>query len=199
MQGVLADVDASIGAWLADELPAGTEIGFEPPALLAATQRSPRRATAVNLFLHAITEDLDCLAAAPLRLRTTDGRGTTTVAPPRNYYLSYLVTAWAADVAEEHELLGAVIGAHAERDAIDAQHLRGTLRDLGGALPIRLGWSPAVARQEFWAALGLPMRTSVELTVNAPALPSRLKPLAPRVRNRELTVQDTVTRQPIVE
>jgi hypothetical protein len=95
-------------------------------------------------------------------------------------------------VAEEHELLGAVIGAHAENDVLDTEHLRGTLRDLGSPLPVRVGWSPAGTHQEIWGALGVTMRTSVELTVTAPALPSRLKPLAPPVQERALTVRDNV-------
>lgn len=189
---MLADVDSSIRAWLAHELSAGVEIGFEPPSLLAASQRRQRQSAVVNLFLYAITEDLDGMSAAPMRLRTADGRGTGRVAPPRSYHLSYLVTAWAADVSAEHELLGAVIGAHAEQDVLAPQQLRGTLRDLGRSLPIRIGWSPA-AHQEVWAALGVAMRTSVELTVTAPALPSRLKPLAPPVEERQLSVRDTVT------
>ena len=195
---MLADVDSSIRAWLAAELSPGTEIGFDPPGLLTAIQRRPRRAAIVNLFLFAISENLDGMPAGPLRLRNADGRVTATLAPARSYHLSYLVTAWAADVTEEHELLGAVIGAHAERDVLDADHLRGSLRALD-PLPMRLGWSPAAGRQEMWGALGLPMRTAVELTVTAPALPSRLKAVAPPVEAIELDVHDTGRGAPVTD
>lgn len=191
MRIVLADVDSSIRAWLTDELSAGIDIAFDPPPRSETRSRAPQ----VNLFLYAITEDLDGMPAAPLRLRAADGRQTGTMAPPRSYHLSYLVTAWASGVAEEHELLGAVIGAHAENDVLDQEHLRGTLRDLDSPLPIRVGWSPAGAAREIWTALGVPMRTSVELTVTAPALPSRLKPLAPPVEDRVISVHDTVRRR----
>ncbi len=190
LRDVLADVDSSIRAWLAAELSPGTEIGFDPPGLLSTIARRPRRAAIVNLFLYAITENLDGMPAGPVRLRNADGRVTATIAPARSYHLSYLVTAWAADVAEEHELLGAVIGAHAERDVLGGDHLRGSLRAID-PLPIRLGWSPGSGRQEMWSALGLPMRTAVELTVTAPALPSRLKPVAPPVEAIELEMYDT--------
>lgn len=189
---VLADIDSSIQAWLVAELSAGTEIGFEPPSLLAGIQRRPRRAGIVNLFLYAVSEDLDGVPAARVAVRDADGRVTGSLAPTRSYHLSYLVTAWAADVAEEHELLGAVLGAHAEQDSLGPDHLRGSLHNLGTALPVRVGWSPSGRGAELWAALGLPMRTALDLTVTAPALPSRLKNVAPPVETVELTVHTDV-------
>jgi Pvc16 N-terminal domain len=112
----------------------------------------------------------------------------------RSYHLSYLITAWAADTAEEHELLGAVIGAHAESDAIEKDYLRGSLRGLDSAMPMRLGWSPTAGSLDMWGALGVPMRTALELTVTAPALPSRLKLAAPPVEAVEVEVHDNVDR-----
>jgi hypothetical protein len=196
---VLSDVDASIRAWLAAELSAGTEIGFDSPALLTSIQRRPRRAAIVNLFLFGITENLDGMPVARVQVRNTDGRVTGTRAPMRSYHLSYLITAWAADTAEEHELLGAVIGAHAESDAIETDHLRGSLRQLDTAMPMRLGWSPTGGNLDMWGALGVPMRTALELTVTAPALPSRLKPAAPPVEAIELDVHDSVDRALVPE
>ncbi len=189
---VLADIDSSIRAWLVAELSAGTEIGFEPPGLLAGIQRRPRHAGIVNLFLYAVSENLDGVPAARVQVRDTDGRMTGTLAPDRSYHLSYLVTAWAADVAEEHELLGAVLGAHAEQDSLGTDYLRGSLHHLDTALPVRVGWSPSGRGAELWAALGLPMRTALDLTVTAPALPSRLRHVAPPVETVELTVHSDV-------
>jgi hypothetical protein len=189
-------VDSSLRAWLAAELPAGTEVGFDPPTLLSGIQRRPRRAAIANLFLFAVSENLDGMPVGPVRIRNAEGRVTATMSSPRSYHLSYLVTAWAADVAEEHELLGAVLGAHAEQDSLHADYLRGSLRDLEAALPIRLGWSPAAGRADLWGAIGIPMRTAVELTVTAPALPSRLKAAAPPVEALELDVHDMVDREP---
>jgi hypothetical protein len=193
---VLADIASSIRAWLTAELSPGTEIGFEPPALLGAIQRRPRRAGILNLFLYGVTENLDGVPAARVRVRNEEGRVTGTLAPTRSYHLSYLVTAWAADTAEELELLGAVLGAHAEQDSLGADYLRGSLHSLDTALPVRLGWSPAGRGQEMWGALGVPMRTALDLTVTAPALPSRLRLAAPPVVAVELDVHDTVRDEP---
>ncbi len=188
---MLADMASSIRAWLDSELAPGTEIGFDPPGLLAGIQRRPRRAGILNVFLFGVAENLDGVPAARVHVRNADGRVTGTVAPLRSYHLSYLVTAWAADTIEENELLGAVIGAHAEQDALGVDHLRGSLHALTTALPLRLGWSPVARGPDLWGALGVQMRTALELTVTAPALPSRLRQAAPPVRTIELDVHDT--------
>jgi hypothetical protein len=189
---VLADLASSLREWLTAELSPGTVIGFDPPHVLAGMARRPQRAGIVNVFLYGITEDLDGIPAARVRVLNDEGRLTGTVAPARNYHLTYLVTAWAADTEEEAELLGAVIGAHAERDALGGEHLRGCLRELDTALPVRLGWTPGGRGHDLWSALGVPMRTALDLTVTAPVQPSRLRPPAPPVKTAELDVHDTV-------
>ncbi|WP_176946568.1 Pvc16 family protein [Lentzea fradiae] len=187
---MLADLTSSIHKWLAAELVPGTEIGSDPPALLNGIQRRPRRAGLLNLFLFAVTEDLDGLPAAPVRVRDGNGRVIGSSAPTRSYHLSYLVTAWAADTTEELDLLGSVIAAHAEQDCLTGEHLQGALRPLESALPVRLGWMPNAGNADLWGALGLPMRTALVLTVTAPALPRRLRQAAPPVRSLELEVHD---------
>jgi hypothetical protein len=196
---VLADLTSSIHTWLAAELAPGTEIGSDPPALLSGIQRRPRRAGILNMFLFAVTEDLDGLPAAPIRVRDGKGRVTGSTSPGRSYHLSYLVTAWAADPAEELDLLGAVITAHAEQDCLAGENLQGSLRVLDSALPVRLGWAPMTGNADLWGALGLPMRTALVLTVTAPALPRRLRQAAPPVRSLELEVTDTTPRPAVVE
>lgn len=178
---MLADVDSSLQAWLTTQLAPGTEVGFDNPTLLAGIAPRPRRAGIVNLFLHGVTENLDGMAAGPVRVRDAAGRVTASHHAARSYHLSYLVTAWASSAAEEHELLGALVGAHTDCDALDVDHLRGSLRVLAAGLPMRLGWSPAGRSVELWPALGIPMRTALDLTVTAPALPARLDPPAPPV------------------
>ncbi len=195
---MLADLASSLREWLTTELSPGTVVGFDPPHLLADMQRRPQRAGIVNVFLYGINEDLDGVTAARVRVHNAEGRVTGTVAPPRTYHLSYLVTAWASDTQEEHELLGAVIGAHAENDALGTEFLCGCLRDAGSALPVRLGWTPGGRGHDLWAALGVPMRTAVDLTVTAPVQPSRLRPAEPPVRTAELDVHSTVRELPEV-
>ncbi|MFI7680267.1 Pvc16 family protein [Actinophytocola sp. NPDC049390] len=190
LRDVLADIASSLRAWLASELSPGTGIGFDPPSALARIERRPSGAGLVNLFLYAVAEDLEGLAGARVRVVDAEGRVAGTVSPVRTYQLSYLVTAWAADTNEEFELLGAVLGAHAERDSLSGEHLRGALVHLDTALPMRMGWSPSPHAPDVWSAIGTPMRTNLVLTVSAPALPQRVRQVAPPVRTRELDVHD---------
>lgn len=189
---VLADIASSIRAWLGTELSPGTEIGFDSPGLLAAIDRRPRHAGIVNLFLYGVSENLDGVPAARIRVRDAEGRVTGTNAPTRSYHVSYVVTAWAADTTEELDLLGAVLGAHADQDCLVADFLRGSLTELDTALPVRLGWSPVARGPEFWSAVGVPMRAALDLTVTVPVLPSRSQPVAPPVQSVELDVYDRV-------
>jgi hypothetical protein len=190
LRDVLADVDASLHTWLATELAPGVEIGFDNPTLLVGIGPRPRSAGIVNLFLHTVTENLDGVNMGPVRVRDGQGRVTGVHNAPRSYHLSYLVTAWASSAAEEHELLGALIGAHTEQDALHADHLRGALRALDVGMPMRLGWTPGGATTQLWTALGIPMRTALDLTITAPALPVRLHQPAPPVEAITLVAQD---------
>jgi uncharacterized protein DUF4255 len=187
---VLADVDASLHAWLATQLAAGTEIGFDNPTLLAGIGPRPKSAAIVNLFLHTVAENLTGVGSGPVRMRDDQGRVRAVHSAPRSYHLSYLVTAWASSAAEEHELLGVLIGAHTEQDALQGDHLRGALRTLEIGLPMRIGWTPAGTTTDLWAALGVPMRTALDLTITAPALPLRLHPPAPPVEAITLVAHD---------
>jgi hypothetical protein len=167
-------------------------VGFDPPHVVA--QHKPPRAGVVNAFLYAITEDRVGMPAARIRVHDVDGRVTGTVAPPRFYNLSFLVTAWAAGIEQEFQLLGAVLEAHAERDTLGRDHLHGSLADIDGGLAVRLGWAPVARGNDLWGALGVPMRSALDLTVTAPAQPTRLGQADPLVRTRDLDLHDTVRR-----
>jgi hypothetical protein len=184
---VLQDVDSSLLAWLAAELPGPPEIRFEPPGEFAG--RSRPVTTVLSVFLYDIAEELAGQASTGTRIRDDRGRAVGTMNPARNYRLNYLVTAWGATVFEEHALLGAVIGAHAEQDSLPLHHLRGSLAVISEGLPLRIGrHENGRPDGDLWAALGVGLRTAVELTVTAPALPTRIAEPAPPVERLELGV-----------
>jgi uncharacterized protein DUF4255 len=193
---VLADLASSIRNWLTAELSPGTDVAFDAPHLLAKAQHRPPRAGLVNVFLYGIAESADGMPSAPIRVRDAEGRVTGSIAPARFYHLSYLVTAWAASTEKEYELLGAVLEGHTENDVLGAEHLDGVLANLTSGLTVRLGWSPTARGYEIWGALGLPMRSALDMTILAPALPSRLRKPAPPVEAVQLDVHDTVQRPP---
>jgi len=187
---VLADLDSSLGAWLAAALPARTDIDFGSPDALAADR--PRRRPLVNLFLHTVEEDTSGLAAADVRLRDPDGRIRSALLPTRRYAVTYEVTAWAADVTEEHRLLGAVLSAHAGRDTLDGDCLHGALRLVDTHIPIVIG---AVGRPVPPDRVDAPRRTGLGLTVVVPVFPTPAAQTAPPAENLDL-IATTAPREP---
>lgn len=188
---MLADVDLSLGAWLAAALPARTEVDFQAPA---AVSRHSSRSALLNLFLFDVAEDTGGLASAGVRVRGADGKTTITRMPVRMFRLSYLVTAWAADVATEHRLLGAVVAANTEHAVLPEEHLRGAMREAGMPIPVRVGAQlSAMGAAAAWNGLGIPMRTALELTVIAPSRPAPLTELIPPVETVHLDLAQLPT------
>jgi Pvc16 N-terminal domain len=185
---VLADVDASLAAWLSAELPAGTTIDFAPPAGLVDHRRSGRSARTVNLFLHDIVADPSGMAAAPVYQRDDRGRVRSVQQPLRRFRLSYLVTAWAPDTQDEHRLLGQVLAAQV--DALAGEQLHGSLRELNLPIPVELGGPGRGGEPLLWASLGLPARASVELTATATVPPGPQPGLPPSVQKVELGMRE---------
>jgi hypothetical protein len=175
---VLADLDSSLGAWLADALPARTEVDFGSPDDLPADKS--RRAI-VNLFLYSVEADTSGLAAADVRLRDPDGRVRSARLPIRHYAVTYLVSARAGDPAEEHRLLGAVLVAHATRDTLDGECLRGALAGVDAHIPIMIGTGQVQTDQ-----LDGPRRTNLTLTVVVPVFPAPVTDIAPPAENLDL-------------
>jgi hypothetical protein len=191
MEGVLADVDASLSAWLGAELPAGATIDFASPAGLVDHRRTAKSARTINLFLHDIVEELEGMSGTDVYLRDASGRVSAMHAPLRRYRLTYLVTAWASDTEEEHRFLGLVLAAHSRNEVLTAPWLCGSLRQLNIPMPIRLGMvSTGVADVGRWAALGLPARAGIELTITAPVPPDLRTDIAPPVRRVDLDAHD---------
>lgn len=188
---MLADVDASLSAWLGAELPAGATIDFASPAGLVDHRRTAKSARTINLFLHDIVEELDGMSGTDVYLRDASGRVSAMHAPLRRYRLTYLVTAWASDTEEEHRFLGLVLAAHSRNEVLTAPWLCGSLRPLGIPMPIRLGMvSTGVGDVGRWAALGLPARAGIELTITAPVPPELRTDIAPPVRKVDLDAHD---------
>ena len=164
---MLHEIDTALRSLLAAELPAGTAVRFDPPEV---SWRGPQ--PVVGLFLHQVQEDVDSRVAAWSEERDADGALLGRRAPVRRYQVHYLLTGWAADVAREHELLGAALRGLARHDAVAAEHLTGSL--LAAGLPVLLAVArpgPAGARPELWSALGVVPRPAIDVLVTATVVP----------------------------
>ena len=146
----------------------------------------------LGFFLHTVREDLESRQAAWLDDRNERGRVVARRSPPRRYRFGYLVTAWAADVAAEHALLGTALAALTETDVVPVHHLTPAMRDSG--LPVTIAVAhpelPAAA-VELWSALGLAPRTALDVVVTAALVSPPDTDLAIAPRAVELGVAST--------
>ena len=147
---------------------------------------------AINLFLYDVRENND-LRSNEWRPELENDRPVGQRLPPVRVDCSYLVTAWAGDIAEEHHVLGQVMGLLVRYPKIPSDNLKGSLKNQ--ELPL-----PATALQpgrlqslgEFWQALGGKPKAAFYYTVTI-AMPTQIieneKPVG-RVEERQLTVAD---------
>jgi hypothetical protein len=184
---VIHDAGRSLAAWLTSVLPDGIAVSLDPPDP-AWAQRGQRQRLA-NAFLFDIREDPRGLASSASMLRNDDGLVGARRSPTRQYRLSYLVSAWAATTAAEHEILGTIMAGCAADDVIPQDCLYGSLLEAG--LPIALQCAPAepaAEPSEIWRSLALPARTMIVIVLAAPLVPVARDVVAPPVRRLDLDV-----------
>jgi Pvc16 N-terminal domain len=185
---VIHDADRSLAAWLAaGVLPEGVTITFEPPEPSWA-QRSPRPPF-VDAFLYDIREDAHGVSEQLSPVRAPDGGLIGRRPPVRRYRLSFLLTAWTAEITAGHELLGAIMAACAADDVIPPDCLYGALAEAG--VPVSLRCAPADPASnplELWQSLGVAPRTTVVLVMTVPLIPAPRTGLAPPARRLDLDV-----------
>jgi Pvc16 N-terminal domain len=166
---MIDDVDDTLKELLAVKTPldpGAIDIRFERPD--KEWSASVSRPT-VNVFLYDVRENHELRSSERYLARN----GTTAVESraPVRIDLSYLITAWTADVADEHQLLGRVLATLLRFPVLPPEVLKGSMQ--AQPLPPRV-WIAQPERMpspwEFWghvdhgmkAALCLVLTTSLE-------------------------------------
>lgn len=179
---VLYDVDASIEAWLGAALPAGVAVSFAAPG-----ERGPDDRPALHLHLHLVREDADGSTVGWEELRDLDGALAARLPPDRRYRIVYLVTACAADVAVEHEVLGHFLLAAAAYGVLPEAYLRGSLVEDPRAILMRAAPSmPLTDPAALWAAWRIAPRAVLEFSLLVPMPRAPLTELAVAPREIDL-------------
>src|SRR5581483_5344804 len=106
--------------------------------------------------------------------------------------LSYFITAWARNVADEHHLLWRVMTTLMREPAIAADVLQGVMRDVGAPIKTRTAQADGVLRNpgEFWGALANDLRPAVTYTATL-AVDLDVLREAPLVLSRMIDISDT--------
>lgn len=138
---MIAQVDEALCRLLRPRLPAGTEIRLDPPKPTWQTESQVR---SVELFLFALHDSVG---------EGKEGGGKRAA---RRCALSYLVTARAGQVREEHDLLDAALHAVLEAEQLPSE----------SASPVRMSLA-ATDPTGLWTSLGMPARAGFVLRVTA--------------------------------
>lgn len=158
-------VDDSLDAFLraVGPLPASdVDVSFDPPN---SDWSGRLTRPAVNLYLWRMRRSV-ADAAAGSELVERDGTRYRRGPSPR-IELGYLVTAWASDARNAHQLLGRVLTAFLTTNELPAEYLQGPYARVRPVPTLSLSKADDDPPSEFWVALGGRFQPGVELTVTA--------------------------------
>ncbi len=174
---MITEVDDALCLLLGRALPEGTAVRLDPPK---PTWQTERPSMAIDLFLFGLRDDPRGRQSGWDEAR--DGRGAVLSrrAPSRRCALSYLVTARAPRVGDEHMLLDRALRTMVFADTVPADCLSGALAEAGEPVHLSVsGDDPG----ELWSNLGMPARAAFVVTVSAAYLPDAAEePAAPAER-----------------
>lgn len=163
---MIHDVDETLKELLVRKVPldpALVDIGFEMPTKDWVT--GIQKPT-VNLFLYDLRENLELRSNE----RTLERRGNLgdEQRPPVRLDITYLITAWTADVADEHQLLGDLLMTLLRYPLLPEEVLKGAMQDQ--PLPLR-AWIAQPERTpnawDFWGSLDGRLKAGISYVVTA--------------------------------
>jgi Pvc16 N-terminal domain/Carboxypeptidase regulatory-like domain len=202
---VFDDLDAALRALLTDPAaPADlrrADISFATPG----KDYAPALPT-VNLFLRDVHEDTALRDAAPVIEQRGDSFAL--LPPPLRVACSYLVTTWAdpsqaaaAQVLDEHRMLGQALAWLHQFPAIPASYLPGSLSGQEIPPPVTValpGTGTDATAYWIWSALGIAPRPSLDLSVTISMDVTSTAELGPPVLTSEVAIAlgDTAPGQP---
>jgi len=164
---MLADLDRTLKQFLAQELPiknGEVEVSFGAPNKdWAAGRVKPT----VNLYLYQIGENAK-LRRNDWVVEKKDGQATKH-RPPERINVTYMVTAWAGDVEDEHRLLWRLLTVFLKHSELPEDVLRGDLQEAAGR--IKAGLLPGDEMPnptDLWNVLGNDIRPAIHYRVVLP-------------------------------
>lgn len=170
---MITEVDEALCVLLGRSLPEGTMVRLDPPK---PTWETERPSAAIDLFLFGLHEDRGGRESGMADQRDDRGAVLSRQEPARRCALSYLVTARAPKISEEHLLLGLALRTMLFTDALPTDCMPQALADTGAPVFIRIADNDPGA---LWSNLGMPARAAFAIAVSAPFLPEPDTDIAP--------------------
>ncbi len=145
--------------------PAEVDISFDmPDREWSASVSKPT----VNIYLYDVRENVD-LRNYEWSVAHNNGTATKTKAP-RRVDLSYLITVWANDTADQHRLLGHLLAVLFKYPELPEELLQGVLKGVGWPIRTFVAQPDGAMRNtaDFWSALDNNLKPSINLVVTIP-------------------------------
>lgn len=156
---MITEVDDALCRLLGRRMPEGTVVRLDPPK---PTWQTERPSNTIDLFLFGLHDD----TRVPAQQETV-----------RRCELSYLVTARAEKIHEEHRLLDRALRTAMFADTLPADCMPNSLAEAGQPVYIRIADTGPGA---LWTSLGMPARAAFVMTVSVPMMPEPAPRKAPR-------------------
>jgi Pvc16 N-terminal domain len=170
---VITEVDEALCVLLGRSLPEGTMVRLDPPK---PTWETERPSNAIDLFLYGLHDDRGARESGIADQRNERGAVLSRREPSRRCSLSYLVTARAPKINEEHLLLAVALRTMMFTDALPIDCMPQALAEVEEPVYIRIADTDPGA---LWSNLGMPARAAFAITVSTPFLPEPDTDIAP--------------------
>jgi len=185
---VIQAVDTAIAGIIVDrvQIDPAPEVLFDAPTKEWAGRRGS--ASTINCFLYDIREDVS--RSLLNSVERFEGHGPDRlrvgVQPRlRHLRLSYLITAWASEPGDEHDVLGQLLLAFFDTPLLPEDVLDDTVREAGlRATAIVAQMANDRQASDLWSAIGGNLKPAIDLQINLP--------VAPRFLDDETKVVDHV-------
>lgn len=176
---MLTDLDATLAQLLIKRMPldpSQVDISFECPT--RAWSARLLRPT-VNLYLYDVRENT--------AFAKKSGQGASPL-PPTYFDLSYVITAWAAAVVDEHQLLWRVMMTLMRVTEMPPDVLQGDLQKVGPPVKMATAQWDGVARnpREVWQSLDNVLKPSITYTATLSVMMRPVPAAAPPVLTKTI-------------
>jgi hypothetical protein len=165
---MIADLDETLKQLLIKEGgldPAEVDISFDMPDREWSSKVSK---PTVNLYLYDVHEKTE-LRRNDWQIEHANGRATKRKPPPR-VDLSYLITVWTNDIADQHRLLGHLLAVLFRHKEYPEGVLQGKMKSVEWPIHTMVAQPDGVLRNsaDFWSALDNQLKPSISYVVTVP-------------------------------